>query len=203
MRKIVVSTFLTLDGVMQAPGGPEEDRSGGFTKGGWSVNYWDDSMGEVMAENMAASYDLLLGRRTYDIFAAHWPKAGDETGAAFTACRKYVATNRPLASDWANSRRLGADVVAAVRELKAGEGPDLAVHGSQNLLQTLIAEDLVDDYRLMIFPVILGSGRKLFACGHPPAGLRLTKSRVSGTGVVMVWYERAALVEVGSFAMPE
>ena len=201
MRKIIVSTFLSLDGVMQAPGGPDEDTSSGFTLGGWSVNYWDASMGEVMGENFAAPFDLLLGRRTYDIFAGHWPKVDDETGRTFTACQKYVATNRPLASDWANSHRLGADAIASVRALKAGDGPALSVQGSQDLLQTLIAHDLIDEYRLMIFPLILGSGRKLFAKGGPPAGLKLTKSRISDTGVLMVWYERTEMAKLGSFAL--
>lgn len=203
MRKIIVSTFLTLDGVMQAPGGPDEDTSNGFTQGGWSVNYWDDSMGEVMGETMAAPYDLLLGRRTFDIFAGHWPKTGDQTGAAFTACRKYVATHRPFRSDWANSQSLGTDALAAVRALKLGEGPDLAVHGSQNFLQSLIAAGLVDEYRLMIFPLVLGSGARLFASGTTPGGLRLTKSRVAATGVLMVWYERAEMAATGSFALPD
>lgn len=200
MRKIIVSPFLSLDGVMQAPGGPEEDTSSGFTLGGWSVNYRDAAMGEVMGENFSTPFDLLLGRRTYDIFAGHWPKVDDETGKAFTACQKYVATHRPLASDRANAQTLGGDVVTRVRALKAGDGPALSVQGSQDFLQTLIVNDLVDEYRLMIFPLIPGSGRKLFANGSPPAGLKLTKSRTSDTGVLMVWYERAEMASIGSFA---
>ncbi len=203
MRKIIVSTFLSLDGVMQAPGGPEEDTSGGFTLGGWSFNHWDGAMGEVMAENFATPFDLLLGRRTYDLFASHWSKTGDETGLAFTAAQKYVATHRPLASDWANSHRLGADIVASVRALKAGQGPALSVQGSQSFLQCLIAHDLIDEYRLMIFPVILGAGRKLFATGSAPQGLKLTKSRISAMGVIMAWYDRAEMAATGSFALPE
>jgi dihydrofolate reductase len=203
MRPIIVSTFLSLDGVMQAPGAPDEDTSGGFPLGGWSFNHWDETMGQVMAENFATPFDLLLGRRTYDIFASHWPKVDDETGRAFTACQKYVATHRPLASDWANSHRLGADTVASVRALKAGQGPALSVQGSQNFLQTLIAHDLVDEYRLMIFPVILGTGRKLFATGSAPVGLKLTKSHTSTTGVVTAWYDRDEMKPMGSFALPE
>ena len=157
-------------------------------------------MGEVMGENFSTPFDLLLGRRTYDIFAGHWPKVDDETGKAFTACQKYVATHRPLASDRANAQTLGGDVVTRVRALKAGDGLALSVQGSQDFLQTLIVNDLVDEYRLMIFPLIPGSGRKLFAKGSPPAGLKLTKSRTSDTGVLMVWHERAEMASIGSFA---
>ena len=156
-----------------------------------------------MGENMAAPQDLLLGRRTYDIFAAYWPKTGAAAGAAFTAGQKYVATHRPLATDWANSHSLGLgpDALAAVRALKAQDGPDLAVHGSQNFLQSLIAADLLDEYRLMIFPLILGRGSKLFAKVGMPAGFSLTKSRLSKTGVMMVWHQKADRAATGSFGL--
>ena len=135
MRKIVVQTFVTLDGVMQAPGGPEEDPEGGFEHGGWSVNYWDEQMGEVMDRAMAEPYDLLLGRKTYDIFAAHWPRAGDDPVAVkFNAARKYVATSSPGTLAWENSEALVGDVAAAVAALREGEGPTLSVQGSSRLI---------------------------------------------------------------------
>jgi len=146
MREIVVGTFLSLDGVMQAPGGPEEDTEGGFRFGGWTFPHWDEKMGEKMGESFAQPFDLLLGRKTYDIFAAHWPHAGDEPPAPlFNSITKYVATADPASLTWQNSQALGSDIVCALKQINAGEGPMLLVQGSSKLLQTLLANDLVDE----------------------------------------------------------
>ena len=204
MRTLAVSTFLTLDGVMQAPGGPEEDPTGGFTHGGWSVNYWDDHMGEVMGEALSRPFDLLLGRKTYEIFAAHWPHASDEAGGAvLNNARKYVASRTLDAVEWQNSTLLEGDVAEAVARLKEDDGPEIQVHGSGNLVQTLLEHDLVDEFRLWIFPVVLGTGKRLFADGAIPRGLKLADSETSTTGVLMTTYESAGEVEYGSFALEE
>jgi dihydrofolate reductase len=204
MRKLVVSTFLTLDGVMQAPGGPEEDPTGGFTHGGWSVNYWDDSMGRQMDEAVREPFDLLLGRKTYEIFAAHWPHvSGDPMADALNSATKYVASNTLDSVEWQNSNLIGGDVAEQVARLKEEPGPEIQVHGSWNLIQTLLKHDLVDEFRLMIFPLVLGSGKRLFADGTIPAGLKVTDSSTSTTGVVMSTYERAGEVDYGSFALEE
>ncbi len=204
MRKLVVSTFLTLDGVMQAPGGPEEDPTEGFTHGGWSVNYWDDLMGQAMGEAMSRPFDLLLGRKTYEIFAAHWPHATDEPGAdVLNSATKYVASRTLDAAEWQNSILLEGDVAEAVARLKEEDGPEIQVHGSGNLIQTLLEHDLVDEYRLWIFPVVLGAGKRLFADGAIPSGLKLVDSKSSTTGVLIATYERGGAVEYGSFALEE
>jgi dihydrofolate reductase len=204
MRKLVVSTFLTLDGVMQAPGGPEEDPSGGFTHGGWSVNYWDDVMGQVMGEAMGRPSDLLLGRKTYEIFAAHWPHVTDDPVAdKLNSATKYVASRTLAQVDWTNSTLLAGDAAEAVRTLKDDSGPEIQVHGSSNLIQTLLEHDLVDEFRLMIFPLVLGTGKRLFDGGTIPRGLRLVDSRTSTTGVVIATYEREGEIEYGSFALAE
>jgi dihydrofolate reductase len=201
MRRLVVSTFLTLDGVMQAPGGPEEDDEGGFAYGGWSVNYWDDVMNEVMAEAMSEPFDLILGRRTYDIFAAYWPDAPEEAGGKpLNDATKYVASRGRPALDWGPAVLIGGDAAEGIAELKRGDGPELQVHGSGNLIQTLMRNSLVDEYRLMVFPVVIGSGKRLFADGTIPAGLRLVDSKVSSTGVVVGTYEPAGDLVTGSFA---
>lgn len=201
MRRLITNTFLTLDGVMQAPGGPEEDTDGGFRLGGWSANYWDDGMGEVMDTTMGVPFDLVLGRRTYDIFAAHWPRAGDADGAKpLNDATKYVASRSRPALEWKNSVLLDDDVPAAIAALKTTEGPDLQVHGSANLLQTLRSRDLIDEYRLWVFPVIVGTGKRLFADGAVPGGLELVESTVSSTGVVIGTYRPAGAINVGSFA---
>jgi dihydrofolate reductase len=202
MRRLITNTFLTLDGVMQAPGGPEEDTDGGFDHGGWSVNYWDDGMGQIMGETMGAPFDLVLGRRTYDIFAAHWPRAGDEDGAKpLNEATKYVASRQRPALEWQNSVLLDEDVPAAIAALKDGDGPELQVHGSADLLQTLMRHDLVDEYRLWAFPVIVGTGKRLFADGVVPASMELVKSSVSTTGVVIGTYRPAGAITIGSFAL--
>ena len=201
MRKLLVNTFLTLDGVMQAPGGPEEDESGAFAHGGWSVKYWDEQMGEVMDQIMSVPFDLVLGRRTYDIFAAYWPNAPEEAGGKpLNDATKYVASRSRPDLSWARSVLLEGDVAEAVAALKQGDGPQLQVHGSADLMQTLLRHGLVDEFHLWVFPVVLGSGKRLFADGTVAAGLRLVDSVVCSTGVVIGTYEPAGEVVYGTFA---
>ena len=201
MRKLIVQTFLTLDGVMQAPCGPGEDDDGGFAYGGWSVNYWDDQMGQVMGEATSRPFAMVLGRRTYDIMAAYWPTAPEETGAkVFNDATKYVATHRPLTPEWSNSVQIEGDAADGLAALKAEDGPELQVHGSANLIQTLLAHNLVDQFRLWVFPVVIGSGKRLFADGTMPSGLRLVDHKVSTTGVVMGTWEPAGEIAIGTFA---
>lgn len=205
MRKIITAVFMSLDGVIQGPGGPEEDRSGGFALGGWTVPFWqqnDDVLNAAMGDLFSMPYDLLLGRRTYDIFAAHWPHIKDDPIAdAFNRVTKYVATHRPESLTWQNTEWLGKDVVARLRELKASDGPALLTQGSSDFIQTLLAADLIDELRLLIFPILLGKGKKLFADGAVPAGLKLIKSQPSKPGVVLANYERAGEVATGSFQL--
>lgn len=198
MRKINVLTFVSMDGVMQGPGGPEEDTGGGFTRGGWSVGYFDEAVGQEMAEEMGHDFDLLLGRRTYEIFASYWPHSTDPGANLINDAKKYVATNRPLTKDW-NTLRLEGDVVEAIRKLKTESGPELQVHGSGTLIQTLLANDLVDELWLKIFPVTIGSGRRLFAEGTSYAGFELVKTAASPSGVLIAKYRRAGEVKSGSF----
>jgi dihydrofolate reductase len=203
MRNLIVNTFLSLDGVMQGPGAPEEDTSGGFTHGGWSVKYWDDAMGEDMSRFMGKPFELLLGRRTYEIFAAYWPTATDVPGAdALNNARKHVASRSLERADWQNSTVVDGDVVDYVRRLKDEPGPEIQVHGSGDLIQTLLGQELIDVFRLWTFPVLLGTGKRLFADGTVPAGLRLVDSRASTTGVIMARYEPAGAIDYGSFAQP-
>ncbi len=202
MRKLIVSTFLTLDGVMQAPGGPGEDSSGGFAHGGWSVNYWDDQMGQVMGEATSKPFAMLLGRKTYEIMAAFWPDAPEEAGAkTFNEATKFVASRTLSSLDWANSTLIEGDVGEGVATLKQQEGPELQVHGSGNLIQTLLRHNLVDQYNLWVFPLVIGSGKRLFSEGAIPSGLKLVDSTVSTTGVVMGTYEPAGEIVTGSFAL--
>jgi dihydrofolate reductase len=200
MRKLLVTTFVTLDGVMQAPGGPEEDPSGGFGHGGWSVGYWDAAMGDWMAEIMGRPFDLLLGRRTYEIFAGYWPTATEPGAEQLNDATKHVASRTLGAVEWRNSRLLEGDAADAVRTLKETDGPELQVHGSGNLIQTLLEQDLVDEFRVWVFPVVLGSGKRLFGEGAVPAGLELVDSKTSSTGVVLLTYRRAGDPKYGSFA---
>ncbi len=202
MRKLIVNTFLTLDGVMQAPGGPKEDDSGGFEHGGWSVNYWDDHMGQVMGEAMSTPFDLVLGRKTYDIFAAHWPNAPDDDVAKpLNAATKYVASRSHPSLEWNNSVLIDGDAAEGIAALKKGNGPELQVHGSGNLIQTMLRHNLIDEYRLWVFPLVLGSGKRLFSEGTIPAGLKLVDTTVSTTGVVIGTYEPAGEIITGSFAL--
>ncbi|MFN2143078.1 MAG: dihydrofolate reductase family protein, partial [Candidatus Promineifilaceae bacterium] len=196
MRKIIVLTFLTIDGVMQAPGGPEEDTSGGFTYGGWTVPYFDEFLGEVMGEQMGRPFDLLLGRKTFEVFASYWPHHEDE-GAGINAATKYVASHTLTAHDWQKTVFLNDDVVNKIKALKAGDGPDLQVHGSGDFIQTLLQHDLVDELWLKIFPIVLGTGKRLFAGGTIPAAFTLTGSQVSPAGVIIASYERASDVQTG------
>jgi dihydrofolate reductase len=201
MRKLIVQTFLTLDGVMQAPGGPGEDDDGGFAYGGWSVNYWDDQMGQVMGEATSRPFAMVLGRRTYDIMAAYWPTAPEEEGAkVFNDATKYVASrSRPDLEAWSNSVLIEGDAADGLAALKREDGPELQVHGSANLIQTLLRHNLVDEFRLWVFPLVIGSGKRLFADGTVPGGLRLVDSKVSSTGVVMGTWQPAGEIVPGSF----
>jgi dihydrofolate reductase len=200
MRRIVVGAFVSLDGIMQAPGGPAEDPTGGFALGGWTVPYFDDAVGQAMGEMFARPFDLLLGRKTYDIFASHWPFVG--TGALFDRITKYVATRSPtLSIPWQNSRILGPDAAAAVRALKAETGPDLMTQGSSDFLQTLFENDLVDEINLLTFPVMLGAGKRLFAGGAAAGAFDLTSSIVSPSGVAVSRYSRAGAIVTGNFQL--
>jgi dihydrofolate reductase len=203
MRKLVVSTFVTLDGVMQAPGGPEEDPTGGFTHGGWSFNYWDDVMDQVMGASMGTPYDLLLGRKTYEIFAAHWPHATDSPAAAsLNAAHKYVASRTLERAGWGPSTLI-RDVPEEVAKLKAGDGLEIQVHGSSDLIQTLLKHDLVDELRVWTFPVLLGGGKRLFRDGIAPGSLKLASSTISTSGVIIATYQPAGAIPYGSFALAE
>jgi dihydrofolate reductase len=204
MRKVIVSTFMSLDGVMQAPGGPTEDPTKGFTLGGWTANYWDESMNATMGQLMSKPFDLLLGRKTYEIFAAHWPFAGDNPVTnLFNKATKYVATRTLDKFDWVNTKPIEGDVIAGVKALKAENGPDLQVHGSANFLQSLIGAGLVDEHSIWIFPVVLGHGKRLFENSAPAHALELAESKTSGTGVIMNIYRPKGAVKVGSFALAE
>jgi dihydrofolate reductase len=203
MRKLVVNTFVSLDGVMQAPGGPEEDPTGGFDHGGWSVSFWDDKMMQSMTEFMGKPFDLILGRKTYEIFAAHWPHTDQPGAAELNRATKYVASRTLDTLEWENSELLEGDVGEAVARLKEGEGPELQVHGSSNLLQTLLREGLIDQFRVWTFPVVLGKGKRLFGESAPPVALKIVDSQVSTTGVVMATYEPAGEIPKGSFALEE
>jgi dihydrofolate reductase len=200
MRKLMVTTFVSLDGVMQAPGGPDEDRDGGFEHGGWAVPHFDQHMIEMMAALTGRAGALLLGRKTYDVFAATWPlaEADDPIGAKMNSVRKYVASRTLDAVSWQNSTLLTGDVAEAVGELKRGDGGEIQVHGSGELIQTLVGHDLVDEFHLLVFPVLLGSGKRLFGAGTIPAGLRLVDTTTSSTGVLVGTYARDGKVEYGA-----
>ncbi len=201
MRKLIVLSFMTMDGVVQAPGGPEEDPSGGFRYGGWTVFYWDDILGAVIDEQMARPFDLLLGRKTYEIFASYWPyvKGADPTAERLNSARKYVASRTLEKLDWNNSLLIRGDVVEEVRKLKQEDGPPLHILGSSNLIQTLLKHDLIDEFQLEIFPLTLGRGKRLFGEGTIQAAFRLVDSKTSSKGVIVATYERAGDVRTGSF----
>jgi dihydrofolate reductase len=198
MRKIIVLSFVTLDGVMQGPGGPTEDTSGNFTYGGWTVPYFDDFLGQTMAEQMSRPFDLLLGRKTFEIFASYWPQHEDEW-PGINKATKYVVSNTLTKHEWRNSAFLKGDVVAEIKKLKQQDGPEIQVHGSGNLIQTLLAHDLVDEFWLKIFPVTLGMGKHLFDKGTIPASYTLIESKSSPSGVIIATFKRAGEVETGSF----
>ncbi|HKX08718.1 MAG TPA: dihydrofolate reductase family protein [Stellaceae bacterium] len=192
MREIIAITQVTLDGVMQAPGGPEEDPSDGFTHGGWAMPFVDEAAHKVIGETIAGEFDMLLGRRTYEIFAGYWPHQGDNPIAkAFNKATKYVVTRSLAQLDWKTSRRIGGDAVAELRRIKASDGPVLHLWGSSNLLQTLIVADLIDEHRLWVFPVVLGKGKRLFENGVPPRGLSLVATGSTPSGVLFNTYRPA------------
>jgi dihydrofolate reductase len=194
MRKIIAITQITLDGVMQAPGGPDEDATSGFTQGGWAMPFMDDDSGKVIDEIIASDFALLLGRRTYDIFAGYWPLHDDNPiGKAFNQVTKYVVTHRPDKLAWKTSQPIGGDVVTELRRLKASAGPALHVWGSSVLLQTLIAAELIDEHRLWVFPLVLGKGKRLFENGVPPRGFTLVETGSTSSGVLFNTYRPAEL----------
>lgn len=198
MRKLVVLTFLSLDGVMQAPGGKGEDPSGGFEFEGWSVPLFDDVVGSEMEKQMSQPFDLLLGKKTYDIFASYWPRQGDND--PINKATKYVVSNEPVDTSWAQTIQISGDVVEEIKKLKSQDGPILQVHGSSQLVQTLLVNDLVDELWLKTFPIVLGRGKRLFGEGAIPAAFELIESKASPSGVVIASYKRDGNVEVGSFA---
>ncbi len=213
MRKIILSAFTSLDGVMQAPGGPEEDTTGGFTHGGWLAARFEDEIGQTIGEIFSRPFDLLLGRNTYDIFAAHWPYVQKDPAAAdydegsagigilFDKITKFVATDHPDTLTWAGSKALGPDVAGALRKLKQEEGPDLLVQGSTEVIQILLENDLLDELTMIIAPVVLGKGKRLFGSGTIPAGLEMTKSSITPKGTIIARYRRAGDVATASFAL--
>ncbi len=201
MRKLVVLSFISLDGVMQAPGGPEEDTSGGFKYGGWTVPYFDEVAGNIMGEQMGMPFDLLLGRKTYDIFASYWPKQDPAGPVAepFNKAVKYVVSSSSPQLSWEKSVLIDGDVAGKLTELKQQDGPMLQVHGSGNLIQTLLKNDLVDELWLKIFPVTLGPGKRLFADGTIPAAFELMESKTTPKGIIIANYKRFGDVTTGSF----
>jgi dihydrofolate reductase len=202
LRKLIINTFITLDGVMQAPGGPEEDTAGGFKYGGWSFHYWDDLMGRTMDETMSKPFDLLLGRKTYEIFAAHWPRIKNDPAAdKLNAVKKHVVSLTLKKAAWNNSSVINRDVVNTIRKLKEQEGPEIQVHGSSNLIQTLIKNNLIDEYHIWTFPVTVGNGKRLFDEGTIPSDMKLVSSKVSATGVIISVYEPGGGLKTGSFAL--
>jgi dihydrofolate reductase len=206
MRRLVAGTFVTLDGVMQAPGAPDEDRDGGFQHGGWVVPFFDDTMGEAMTEWIRGAGAFLLGRRTYEVFAAAWPRStdpADEIAVALNTRPKHVASRTLRSLEWHNSTVLEGDVAAAVARLKAGDGDEIQVHGSSDLLQTLLRHDLVDGLRLWQFPVVLGTGKRLFGPGTIPRRFRLVETREASTGAVLHVYERAGGLSYGRVEVGE
>ena len=198
MRKVIVLTFVSLDGVMQGPGGPTEDTSGDFTHGGWTVPYFDDFLGATMGDQMGKPFDLLLGRKTFEIFASYWPHHPEE-GSGIDNATKYVASNTLTAHEWEKSVFLKGNIADEIKKLKQQDGPEMQVHGSANLIQTLLKDDLVDEFWLKIFPVTIGKGKRLFGEGSMPAAFKLQESKASPSGVIVASYARAGKLETGSF----
>jgi dihydrofolate reductase len=202
MRKLVTTTFVTLDGIMQAPGGPGEDDSGGFDSGGWAVNYWDDIVSQAMDDMFAKRPELLLGRKTYDIFAAYWPNAKPEDGAHdLNNAKKYVVSRTLDKVEWNNSTLIKGDVVKEIIRLKELDAPELQVHGSSDLIQTLLKHNLIDELHLKIFPVAIGNGKRLFGEGTNPSGFKLLNSKTSSTGVIIATYAQSGELKTGTFAL--
>ena len=205
MRKIITTTFITLDGVMQAPGGPEEDTTGGFAYGGWQLSFPSDQMmNSLLTEYMHTPFELLLGKFTYDIFASYWPNAKTdfEVAKPFNTTKKYVVSHESFEPSWHNSACITGDVVTQLKKLKQEDGPDLWVWGSGNLIQTLLKNHLIDRMHLWIYPITLGSGKRLFAEGTQAEQWRLTSSKTSTTGVVVASYEPAGPLKTGSISKP-
>jgi dihydrofolate reductase len=200
MRDLIVLSFVTLDGVVQAPGGPEEDPSESFEHGGWMVGYWDDELDAAMGESMAPPFDLVLGRKTYEIFAAHWPHSEDPGAEELNSATKHVASTTLTKFEWENSKLIEGNVAEGVRALKAQDGPELQVHGSANLIQTLLEHGLIDEFRLKIAPLVLGTGKRLFGGGTVPAGFEVASSQVLSSGVIVATYRSGAEITYGSFA---
>jgi dihydrofolate reductase len=201
MRKLITTTFTTLDGVMQAPGGPQEDTSGDFKYGGWSFPFWSDEIGEFMNDTMGKPYELVLGRKTYDIFAAFWPRQNEGPIASpFNQTAKYVASRGKPDLSWNNSHLIEGDLIQGVKALKEIDGPELQVHGSGNLIQSLLGGGVIDEMRVIIYPVIVGGGKRLFAQGSMPTTFKVTKAVTSPDGVFAAVYEPVGDVKVGSFA---
>ncbi|MBX7258552.1 MAG: dihydrofolate reductase family protein [Candidatus Hydrogenedentes bacterium] len=205
MRKLIASMFATLDGIIQAPGGPEEDPTGGFTHGGWVFDFWDEGVDISDAGFDGGNRDLVLGRRTYEIFEAYWPyqPADQPIAKTLNEAKKYVASRTLTKLDWANSTLIHGDVVSAIKTLKAQPGLDLQMIGSGNLVQTLQAASLIDEYHVWTFPVVLGRGKRLFSESTKPTALRLVRSRVSATGVVMSTYEPCGDFQPSSYPSTE
>lgn len=192
MRDLAILTFLTLDGVMQGPSSPQEDPSGGFTRGGWAAGYWEEVMAQVYAEAMSEPYDIIFGRKTYELFANHWTEEeGDNpVSKRLNAARKHVATSTLTDFTWHNSAPIKGDAIAGIADLKNQPGPLLQIHGSGQLIQSLLAHDLIDEFRLWTFPVVVGSGKRLFGPDTPPVTLTLRKSAPCANGAVMTIYRR-------------
>ena len=203
MRKLIILSFMSLDGVMQAPGGPGEDSSGGFKFGGWVFPFFDDFLGNIMFGQMNHDFDLLLGRKTYEIFASYWPfqeTEKDPIAAGINKARKYVVSGSLKKTDWSNSFVVNGNVPEEIRKLKEADGPEIQVHGSGNLIQTLWKNNLADELLLKIFPVALGTGKRLFADEGFAGGFELVESKTSPAGVIVANYKRSGEIRTGSFA---
>jgi dihydrofolate reductase len=201
MRTLVLNTYMSLDGVVQSPGGPDEDPTGGFELGGWGVSYYDDEMMRRVAESKP--YELLLGRGTYEIFAAHWPYDEGPIADHLNGTRKHVASTTLDRVEWNNTTLIAGDVAKYVEQLKRQDGPEIQVHGSPGLIQTLLEHDLVDEFRMWIFPLVIGTGKRVFGDGTIPAALELVASTVSSTGVTINTYRRSGEIKPGSFEFDE
>jgi dihydrofolate reductase len=201
MRKLIVAEHISLDGVIQGPGGPEEDTSGQFRLGGWTVPYSDEAIGRDLQDMFSRPFELLLGRRTYDIWAAYWPrvKAGNAIADQFNSVPKHVATHRADTLDWHNSHALQGDLAAAVRALKQQSGPSLLTWGSSDMVRQLLAAGLVDEFRLMIYPVVIGHGKRLFGDDAQPSAFAMTYSTRTTSGVLLARYARNGEVRTGTF----